>query len=252
MNEKKQIETIKSYLPLQAGDALWLLHKFFEEQYPSAGRVDASNPNIFPNVDSLWARLVAFCDKPMYQHHPMRQHLKDIASMALETRNTAGCETTLKLAIEHFLRPGSTRERKQIWIKAIKQKKWGIWYDLSANGPSIRTLPSNVRPQLMHNEILETVPDDGVQVDEDGEEVEVPATDPVDASMDMFSQEAEEVRSRALAQVRVLKRPASRSPSPGREVFASSAVMDSQKARNVAEGDSVEPEWDEMLLDRYG
>lgn len=39
---------IREALPIQPGDYLWLLHKFFEKQYPGAIVLDAGNPNVFP------------------------------------------------------------------------------------------------------------------------------------------------------------------------------------------------------------
>lgn len=214
INEKKAVEHIKAYLPLQAGDELWLLHKFLTEQYPNAGRMDASNPNVIPNADSAWTRLSAFCSLPKYRQHPMQQHLKDVADMALEVRNTAGCDTMLKLAIEQFLRPGSVRERKQVWIKSLKAKKWGIWYKLSANPPSTRTLPPSVNPQLLHNEVVMTVRGDDVQVDENGDLVAQSGGATIDDPLEMFSQEQHEERGRALARTAVPWKQVSRSPSP--------------------------------------
>ena len=57
INETYQIAEIKKYLPLQPGDELWLLHKFFQESYPDGGVVDASNPYFWPQSDTVWGKL---------------------------------------------------------------------------------------------------------------------------------------------------------------------------------------------------
>ena len=57
ISEKHEIAKIKDYLPLQPGDMLWLIHKFLEHWFPRGGLVDASNPNFFPNCDTVWEQM---------------------------------------------------------------------------------------------------------------------------------------------------------------------------------------------------
>lgn len=166
---KSEEKKIQAYLPLQAGDAMWLLHKFLQEQYPGVCKLDAGNPNVIPGTDSVWTRLLTFVNTPKYAHHPMKQHLNDVATLALTPANTAGCDQMLKLVIEKFLRPGTSSKRARVYV-APKQK-WKVVYDLSANPPSSTTLPASVDPQLQHDEVLEEV-DNDLTVSHDGELIE--------------------------------------------------------------------------------
>jgi hypothetical protein len=161
--EKKRIN---KYLPLQAGDALWLLHKFLQQYYPTGGVLDTSNPKIFPRNESMWPKLQEFIKQPKFQHHPMILNLSSVIETGLSTQNTAGVDTALKIAFQ-MLRPPADRERKRQYVKELKAQKWKVTYDLGTETP-VNVVPRDIEPDLEFEEEEEGIEDD-VLVGADGE-----------------------------------------------------------------------------------
>ena len=50
---------MQALLPLQPGDALWLLDRFLTQHYPQGGEINACNPATFPAADSVWTKLTS-------------------------------------------------------------------------------------------------------------------------------------------------------------------------------------------------
>lgn len=53
ITEAAEKKRIKKFLPLQAGDTWWSLHKFLEQYYPKGGTLDTSNPKTFPRNEFM-------------------------------------------------------------------------------------------------------------------------------------------------------------------------------------------------------
>ncbi|KAK5198636.1 hypothetical protein LTR92_001107 [Exophiala xenobiotica] len=72
---QSNVKAMQQHLPAQPCDALWLLDKFLEQEYPQGGGVDCANPTIMPTAPSVWTKLANFLSTPKYYHHPQRRDL---------------------------------------------------------------------------------------------------------------------------------------------------------------------------------
>jgi hypothetical protein len=59
ISKEKRVHRLKELLPLQPGDAGWLINKFIEYQYPSGGLMDLGNPSVFINSPSIWTHVAS-------------------------------------------------------------------------------------------------------------------------------------------------------------------------------------------------
>lgn len=77
LNEKAK-RNIRALLPVYPGDYMWLIHKFLESVYPQGGEIFMSNPSEDLSGNSMWTKLSAFLQEPLYRNHP---YLRDIRSL---------------------------------------------------------------------------------------------------------------------------------------------------------------------------
>ncbi|KAJ9602454.1 hypothetical protein H2200_012996 [Cladophialophora chaetospira] len=163
-------DRIRQFLPLQPGDALWLLHKFLEEAYPDDGAiVDTGNPNIFSDADSVWTRLEAFLAQPKWRFHPCLGNLQSVVEAAKTVSQRGqgqGVDAGIEAAFE-TLRPPVTRDRRRRWVKELRAQKWKVIYKVGPDNAANILMPDN-EPELLYEELEEVINDD-FQISTDGE-----------------------------------------------------------------------------------
>lgn len=76
---KAYIKSVKSGLPANPGDLLWLLDRFFTETFPNGGKVDLCPGSL--HAESVYNKIAAFCAKAKYMHHPHWRTLLALANM---------------------------------------------------------------------------------------------------------------------------------------------------------------------------
>lgn len=65
------LSSIRSALPVNPGDLLWLIHKFLSEEFAATSgdiEIDLANGSEHPN--SIYRSIVVFCSHSKYKHHP--------------------------------------------------------------------------------------------------------------------------------------------------------------------------------------
>jgi len=100
----------KEIMPIQSGDAYWLLHKFSKSEYPEGGEVIFTFPKY--DNDSVWAKPRVLLQLGDLCEHLMLDHHNEVVDIAFEDRVTPGCSGALRVAL-HFLRPGFVEKKTQ-------------------------------------------------------------------------------------------------------------------------------------------
>lgn len=59
---------LRSTLPANTGDMLWLVNQFLSEQYPTGGKLDLAAGSEVET--SIYHAIVSFCSQQKYKHHP--------------------------------------------------------------------------------------------------------------------------------------------------------------------------------------
>jgi len=110
INEANEARRVQQALPLQPGDAHWLLHKFLSAEYPRGGLVVGTSILYCAPGVSVRSKLEAFVQRPELSQHPHLAQLSDVVKTANEPRATPGCNQALKVALQ-ILRPPYSEKR---------------------------------------------------------------------------------------------------------------------------------------------
>jgi hypothetical protein len=109
-------KALRDLIPYQPGDAMWLLDRFFSDQYPeldsSTGTVDLGNPENWPESPTVWVKLETWLDKRLYYHHPHRISLKAMATTARDIKQGKFMGQAMRAAVQIFF--------KDVHAKAVR------------------------------------------------------------------------------------------------------------------------------------
>jgi hypothetical protein len=168
--EQAMAKKIKAYLPIQAGDALWLVHRFLEETYPTGGIVDAAESRLHPFADTIFKRLVDFCKQPKYRNHPQLVGVLLFAETACMPSITPGCVNVIRVILT-ILRTPVRETKSRVYNKLLKAQKTKYTFTIGTNVPKGKLTPGLLPLEDEEDEVLEQTtrtvdPDDLMGVDE--------------------------------------------------------------------------------------
>jgi hypothetical protein len=154
VSEREMVKRMKMYLPVQAGDALWLFHRFLEEAYPNGGTVDAGEPRLHPFADTVFKKLVHFCKQQKYRKHPQLVGLLLFAETACNPSITPGCVNVIR-AILTILRTPVEETKSMIWNRLLKAQKPKFTFKIGTDVPNGNVTPGILPLEDEKDEILE-------------------------------------------------------------------------------------------------
>ena len=95
-------QKIQKSFPLQMGDSFWLLDQFLLHNFPNGGTLNCADPSIFPDVGSIWPKLITFCGRGQLSQHPYAGFWMAVAMRASDgtyglMQNVVSLEAALKI-----------------------------------------------------------------------------------------------------------------------------------------------------------
>jgi len=205
----------RKQLPLQPGDALWLIAQFLDDAYPIGGPIDLSKPAVWPESNTIWPQFEKWLDTPLFRHHPQRLNLKGVCHLAKDAKDRT-CIPSMTAALE-LLRPPITFSRREIKQGALRRCK------------KIATVASAIPAGVLQ---AGTVRAEAAKMKVDDRQG-TPATEAASAS-------TEHDRSRLAAERRSLKQSEHPPGSTMPATIPATSIPNSRKRPFVADSDDVE------------
>ena len=134
----KAKDSLTALLPIQPGDALWVVNEFLAVEYPNGGEVDARHPNGDPHSTCLWKKLERLLNKRYrtvgatlisdrfiarseFCHHPRIIELGALCRLAYGSAQDSTRSTSTMLSAIELLRPPVAKRitsRKRVYTIA--------------------------------------------------------------------------------------------------------------------------------------
>jgi hypothetical protein len=164
------LSAVRSTLPANPGDLLWLIDQFLEEYFAQGGEIDLASGS--EHRDSVYQLISSFCSKALYKHHPQLQTLKAMTNIVEKgaTERLIGTNA-LTFAFE-VLREPFTKRKKTLVLK-VDGKRQDSSRFVATIGTAIpkHTIRPWDEPKLEYEvEVLDDFTDDEGQTHKRGRE----------------------------------------------------------------------------------